>query len=78
MTPKAVPATHTPVIRVRRDPSEDIREAIAHGLQGGWHKAHKYQDHPTPEFIWEWQARYIDLNLDELGCEYAWAKPQLS
>lgn len=42
-----------------------IEEGVHGGLEGGWYKAHKYEDRPKPERIWERQLEYVMLNLDE-------------
>jgi hypothetical protein len=43
-----------------------VERAVESGLLGGWHRAHKHTQTPTPEQIHEEQLRYVMLDLDEV------------
>jgi hypothetical protein len=42
-----------------------IERCIEVGLKGGWHKAHKHTDHPTPEQVWDTQLSCIMAKVTE-------------
>ena len=42
-----------------------LEDSIEIGIEGGWNKAHKHTDTPTPDLIKEQILHYIMLQISE-------------